>query len=104
MGGLPKKGDKIKIFKFKKNISKCYIIGKNINFFKNQIENKLPYSVSNTLKNSIYQISKDFKSQRKKAKSILLSPAAASFDQFSNFENRGNIFKKLCKQYVRKFI
>ena len=104
LGGLPKKGDKIKIFKFKKNISKCYIIGKNINFFKNQIENKLPYSVSNTLKNSIYQISKDCKSQRKKAKSILLSPAAASFDQFSNFENRGNIFKKLCKQYVRKFI
>ena len=29
---------------------------------------------------------------------ILLSPAAASFDQFSNFENRGMYFKNLIKK------
>ena len=32
---------------------------------------------------------------------ILLSPAAASFDQFSNFENRGKLFKKLIKKNFR---
>ena len=37
-------------------------------------------------------------------KSILLSPAAASFDQYENFEDRGKEFKKICKQYARKFI
>ena len=103
MGGLPKKKDKINIRKVKKNISKCYIIGKNINFFRKQIENKLPFSISNTLENSIIQILKDCRSQKKIKKSILLSPAAASFDQFKNFENRGNTFKKICKKYVRKF-
>ena len=34
VGGLPKKKDKIKLKTLKKNIIKSYIIGKNINFFK----------------------------------------------------------------------
>ena len=37
-------------------------------------------------------------------KVILLSPGAASFDQFENFERRGNEFKKLSKLYAKKFI
>ena len=39
LGGQPKK-NMIKLFlsKFKKNIIKCYLIGKNINFFKKQIK------------------------------------------------------------------
>ena len=104
LGGLPKKGDKINISKFKKNIKKCYLIGKNVNFFKNQIKKNLVYSVTKNLKNSIIQISKDIRQNKNKKKSILLSPAAASFDQFTNFEKRGEEFKKLCKLYVRKFI
>ena len=35
---------------------------------------------------------------------ILLSPCAASFDQFKNFEDRGNQFKKLSKIYAKKLI
>jgi len=46
----------------------------------------------------------DYKFYKKKKCLILLSPAAASFDQFKNFEIRGNKFKKLCKKYARKFI
>ena len=29
---------------------------------------------------------------------ILLSPAAASFDQFKNFQHRGEVFTKLAKE------
>ncbi len=104
LGGLPKKGDKINLLNYKKNIIKCYLIGKNINFFKKQIKGKVSFSISKTLESAINQIVKDYKFYKKKKCLILLSPAAASFDQFKNFEIRGNKFKKLCKKYARKFI
>jgi UDP-N-acetylmuramoylalanine--D-glutamate ligase len=104
LGGIPKRGDKIKLSKLKKNITKCYLIGKNIKFFRDQIKDKLTFSVTKTLKGTILKILKDIKLQKNIDKYILLSPAAASFDQFSNFEHRGNEFKKLCKKYARKFV
>jgi len=104
VGGLPKKGDKINLTKYKKNIIKCYIIGKNINFFKKQIKGKASFSISNNLETAIIQIFKDYKSYKINDCYIILSPAAASFDQFENFEIRGTHFKKLCKKYARKLI
>ena len=104
LGGLPKKNDKFKLSKIKKNIIKCYLIGKNINFFKSQIKGAINFSITKNLKNSIIQISEDLKSQKHANKFILLSPGAASFDQFENFEKRGEEFKRLCKKHVGKFI
>jgi UDP-N-acetylmuramoylalanine--D-glutamate ligase len=104
LGGIPKKDDKIRLSKIRKNITKCYLIGKNINFFKNQIKGKLDFSVTKNLQNSIRQIIKDIKFQKNAKRHVLLSPAAASFDQYSNFEKRGEEFKRLCKKYARKFI
>lgn len=102
LGGLPKRGDKFYLSKYKKNIVKCYIIGEHLNFFKNQIKGKLPFSVTRNLNNSLLQIFKDINHQKNTNISILLSPAAASFDQFINFEMRGKEFKRLCKSYVKK--
>ena len=104
LGGLPKKEDNIELDLYKKNIFKCYLIGKSINFFKNKIKKKINFSITKNLKNSIIQISKDSRLQKQDAKCILLSPAAASFDQFINFENRGEEFKKICKKYAYRFI
>ena len=102
LGGLPKQGDKIKLNKHRKNIIKCYLIGKNVNYFKKQIKGKIVFSITKNLKNSVFQILKDIRLYKNINKSILFSPSAASYDQFINFEKRGDEFKRICKKYVRK--
>ncbi len=104
LGGLPKKNDKIKLKSLKKNIIKSYIIGNNINFFKKQLHNKLNYQITKNLKNSIIQIIKDIKKSKNNKSTILLSPSSASFDQYQNFEKRGNEFKRLSRNYARKYL
>ena len=103
LGGIPKDKDKIDLKVLKNNIIKSYIIGKNINFFKKQLKNKINFSVTNNLKNSIISILRDIKITNKSDNTVLFSPSSASFDQFKNFENRGNEFKKLCNFYVKKY-
>jgi UDP-N-acetylmuramoylalanine--D-glutamate ligase len=103
LGGVPKINDKFFLTGIKKNIIKCYIIGKNSNFFQKQIKNKINFAITRNLKKTLIKIFKDIKLSNKKDNTILLSPAAASYDQFMNFEKRGNYFKKLSRLYARKF-
>ena len=100
VGGLPKYKDYFYLNSVRKKIVKAYIIGKNIPFFKKQIRKKIPFTVSKNIHNAVNDIYKDIKSKKNLKKTILFSPAAASFDQFANFENRGNYFKNLI---IKKF-
>ena len=100
IGGLPKYRDHFNLKKIKKKIVKAYIIGKNTSFFKKQIKNDVKYTISKNIKNALNDIYADLKLGENIKKTILLSPAAASFDQFDNFEKRGIYFKKLI---IKKF-
>ena len=60
--------------------------------------------MTKNLKNSIIKALKDIKILKNEKNTVLFSPAAASFDQFLNFEMRGNEFKKLSRYYARKYI
>jgi len=104
LGGLPKKNDKIYLDGIKKNIIKCYIVGRNTNFFQKQIQNKIDLLITKNLKTTLITILKDIRLSNIQENTILLSPAAASYDQFMNFEKRGDEFKKLSKLYARKYI
>ena len=95
VGGLPKYKDYFYLKSVRKKIVKAYIIGKNTSFFKKQIKKEIQFTVSKNIRNALNNIYKDIKSKKILKKTILFSPAAASFDQFSNFENRGNYFKYL---------
>ena len=104
LGGLPKKNDKIILHGVIKKIIKCYLIGKNTSYFKKQIKDKINFSITINIKKTLIEILKDIKSSKIKDHTILLSPAAASYDQFKSFEERGDEFKRLSRLYVRKFI
>ena len=97
VGGEFKKGDKFLLEKrYYKNI-KAYIIGNHKEYFINQFKNKIKFKYSKYLNTAILNLKKDIKNDLRE-KTILFSPAAASFDQFKNFEQRGQNFNFLIKK------
>ncbi len=104
VGGTPKLGDRLKLTKLKNNIVKTYVIGKYMRHFQNQLKGKINYHLSKTLNNAIASIFRDIKNIKDKKITVLLSPASASYDQFENFEERGNQFKKIIKDYARRYL
>ena len=101
VGGMFKKGDKFNIKKkYYKNI-KAYIIGLNKKYSLDQFRNKIKFQYFGNLKNAVSAIKKDIKNDIS-LKTILFSPAAASFDQFKNFEDRGQYFNKIVKSLIIK--
>ena len=104
LGGLAKKGDKLELPpKYYKNI-KGYIFGKDKNFFKKKLNNKITSRSYSNLENILKKIVKEIKLNKNKHSHILFSPSAASFDKFKNFEDRGHYFNYLIKKikFIRK--
>ena len=99
LGGLPKVKDKINISRFKSDILKTYIVGKSTKLFLKQIKNTLKYSINFSIKNALLSALNEAKKYPTLKQVILLSPAAASFDQYKNFEHRGTDFINLVKRY-----
>ena len=99
-GGLPKKNDKINIDEFKKKIIKVFIIGKHTKFFVKHINKKIKFEIAYNLRTAVNKVFKFLKN--KKRLTILFSPASASYDQFRNFAERGEEFKKLVKYNAKR--
>jgi UDP-N-acetylmuramoylalanine--D-glutamate ligase len=104
LGGLPKIGDKFNLKGVSSNIIKSFVIGKKTNYFKNQIKEKIKYKISFNLKNAINDVFKELLLKKNSPATILFSPASASYDQFIDFVDRGNQFKKIIKNYAKKFL
>ena len=102
VGGLPKHQDHFYLKNVRKKIVKAYIIGKNIPFFRKQIKKNISFSISRNMRSAVNNIYNDLKLNKNSKKTILLSPAAASFDQFNNFESRGVYFKNLILKKFKK--
>ena len=99
IGGLPKKGDKFSLTKNECKKFIAYIFGKNRKTFMNQLKNILRCQDFKNLSILIKKILIDIKKEKNENhKTILFSPAAASFDSFKNFEDRGKYFNNLIKK------
>ena len=100
VGGLAKKGDKFSLSKKKCKTFKAYIFGKNKNIFNKDLKNFMKCQNFSELKNLIKKVFLDIKKEKNKKKIILFSPAAASFDNFNNFEDRGKYFNNLIEKLI----
>ena len=102
LGGMAKKGDKLKLKKKNFKKIKAFIYGKDKLFFSKILSNKIKYKISKNLSHSLLLVFKDLKKIKEQKKVVLFSPSAASFDQYKNFEYRGNYFNKIINKYIKK--
>ena len=101
VGGQAKKGDKLLLSKKNCKNIKAYVFGNNRNFFTSKLKKLMKYESFFDLKSLVKKISLEIKLDKNKAnKTILFSPSAASFDNFKNFEKRGEYFNQLIKKYI----
>ncbi|WP_415322833.1 UDP-N-acetylmuramoyl-L-alanine--D-glutamate ligase [Candidatus Pelagibacter sp. Uisw_127] len=101
VGGQAKKGDKLLLSKKNCKNIKAYVFGTNKNFFISKLKKLMKYESFFNLKSLVKKISLEIKLDKNKTnKTILFSPSAASFDNFKNFEKRGEYFNQLIKKYI----
>ena len=101
VGGQAKSGDKLLLSKNNCKNIKAYLFGANVNFFKSKIKKLMKYESFQDLKSLVKKLFLEIKLDKSKIhKTILFSPSAASFDNFKNFEKRGEYFNQLIKKYI----
>jgi UDP-N-acetylmuramoylalanine--D-glutamate ligase len=91
-GGLPKEGGIGSLAPFFGRIAKAYLIGEAAPSFAATLGERIPYEISGSLDVAVAHAARDAGASGED-EVVLLSPACASFDQFRNFEKRGEAFR-----------
>ncbi|GLS28842.1 UDP-N-acetylmuramoylalanine--D-glutamate ligase [Mesorhizobium albiziae] len=92
-GGLAKEGGIEPLRSFFPRIAKAYLIGEAAPAFSATLGETVPYEISGTLDAAVEHAAADAARDGSGEAVVLLSPACASFDQFKNFEVRGDAFR-----------
>jgi UDP-N-acetylmuramoylalanine--D-glutamate ligase len=98
-GGKPKEGGLAGLEGYFPRIKKAYLIGEAAEGFARQL-GAVPHVVSGTLDRALSEAARDAESSNLAHPVVLLSPACASYDQFPNFEIRGDTFRSLVKSML----
>ena len=105
MGGQPKNDGIGNANKYLDRVEEGFVIGESYNFFANQISTNsknIKLNKCTTLEDATELAIKKAQKSNLKEIVILLSPSAASFDQFINFEDRGNKFKDIVNKQLNE--
>jgi UDP-N-acetylmuramoylalanine--D-glutamate ligase len=95
VGGKPKAGGIASLAPYFGGISKAYLIGEAGDKFAATLEGKVAIERSGTLDEAVWAAARDAQLSEGDEPVVLLSPACASYDQFRNFEVRGDSFRGL---------
>jgi UDP-N-acetylmuramoylalanine--D-glutamate ligase len=94
-GGRPKEGGITTLGDYFPKIAKAYLIGEAAADFADTLGARVPHEIAVTLPLALASAARDAANDRAGEPVVLLSPACASYDQFQNFERRGDAFRAL---------
>lgn len=95
-GGKQKEGGIEPLRPYFGKIKRAYLIGEAAEAFAATIDGQVPYEICGTLDKAVLAAATDAaREMASREPVVLLSPACASYDQYPNFEIRGDHFRKL---------
>lgn len=103
IGGVPKEGGIEPLRPLFPRVAKAYLVGVASEAFATTLGADVPHEFCGTLDVATRRAAKDATAAARISGSdeiVLLSPACASFDQFPNFEKRGDFFREVVKGIV----
>jgi UDP-N-acetylmuramoylalanine--D-glutamate ligase len=103
LGGRAKEGGITSLKPYFPNLEHAFLYGEATSSFLLTLEGEVPCTVCETLEEATEKAAKlAFKDQKQEAV-VLLSPACASFDQFADFEERGEAFGRYVQEAIACF-
>ena len=96
-GGRAKTGGIASLAGFFPRIRKAYLIGEAATDFAAELQGHTPQVVAGTLERAVELAAAEAEASDVAEPVVLLSPACASFDQYRNFEIRGDKFRELVR-------
>ncbi|MFI5013848.1 MAG: UDP-N-acetylmuramoyl-L-alanine--D-glutamate ligase [Hyphomicrobiales bacterium] len=101
LGGKPKEGGIEPLRPLFSRVEKAYLIGAATEEFAATLAaSQVAHERCGTLEAALPQAMRDAQESEAKEPVVLLSPACASYDQFKNFEERGDRFRELVRGLV----
>ncbi|MGH6975690.1 MAG: UDP-N-acetylmuramoyl-L-alanine--D-glutamate ligase [Stellaceae bacterium] len=95
VGGKPKEDGIDALAPLFPRIRRAFLIGEAAARFARTLDGKVAYDVSGTLDVALAEARHTALNDRRRGAVVLLSPACASFDQFRDFEDRGDQFRHM---------
>ncbi|MBL4597310.1 MAG: UDP-N-acetylmuramoyl-L-alanine--D-glutamate ligase [Robiginitomaculum sp.] len=101
-GGRAKAGGLEALRPYLPNVRKAYLIGEAAKQFDEELKGSCPAKRCGTLEKAFTAAAHDALQSSMPDPVVLLSPACASFDQFTDFEARGDAFRELVDTAVKQ--
>jgi UDP-N-acetylmuramoylalanine--D-glutamate ligase len=100
LGGKAKEGGIEPLQPLFSRIAKAYLIGASSDAFAATLKGHVEFERCGVLEAAVKAAARDASLSQAKEPIVLLSPACASYDQFANFEARGDRFRALVQELV----
>ena len=101
-GGLSKAGGIVPLEPYFERLRHAFLIGRATEEFAETLDGKVPFTRCGDLATAVAAATEQARAEHAADAVVLLSPACASFDQFANFEARGDAFRQLVTELQSK--